>query len=391
MAITEPEFTVGIEEEYLLVDKTTRDLCNNPPGTMVQECAALCGGQVSPEFLRSQIEVGTRPCRTIAEARADLGTLRRAVIQVAGKYGLAPVAASTHPFGSWHEQLLTEKERYNILEHDMQAAARRLLICGMHVHVGIADDELRIDLLNQFNYFLPHLLALSCSSPFWEGDNTGLMCYRLTVFDALQRTGIAEQFSSYAEYERHINILKSAGVIDDASKIWWDLRPSARYPTLEVRIMDVCTDTDDAASLAALTVCIMRMLYRLRKNNQRWRTYARMLVTENRWRAMRYGPDEGLIDFGKGEIVPFSVLLDELIDLVEDDAGALDCTSQVRRARTILERGTSAHRQLMTYKMAVSSGMDRQEALHAVVDMLIEETNPDIKSTDAKFEYSGSE
>lgn len=376
MAIAEPEFTVGIEEEYLLVDKETRDLCNDTPETMVQECAALCGGQVTPEFLRSQIEVGTRPCETIAEAREDLGSLRSAVIEVAGRYGLAPIAASTHPFASWHDQQHTKKERYNILEHDMQAAARRMLICGMHVHVGIADNELRIDLMNQFNYFLPHLLALSCSSPFWEGENTGLLSYRLTVFDALQRTGIAEQFSSYGEYERHINILKTAGVIDDASKVWWDLRPSARYPTLEARIMDVCTDLDDAACLAALTVCIMRMLYRLRKNNQRWRAYARMLVTENRWRAMRYGPDEGLIDFGKSEIVPFDALLEEMIELIMEDAEALDCAREVVHARTILARGTSAHRQLVTYEQALRSGLDRREALHAVVDMLVENTKP---------------
>lgn len=378
MAIPEPEFTVGIEEEYLLVDKSSRDLCNAPPDTMVEECAALCGGgQVTPEFLRSQIEVGTRPCRTIAEARADLASLRGAVIEVAGRYGLAPIAASTHPFSSWRDQQHTEKERYNVLRHDMQAAARRLLICGMHVHVGIADNGLRIDLMNQFNYFLPHLLALSCSSPFWEGENTGLRCYRLTVFDALVRTGIGEQFSSYGEYERHLNILKAAGVIEDASKIWWDLRPSARYPTLETRVMDVCTNLDDAACLAALVVCIMRMLYRLRKNNQRWRAYSRMLIAENRWRAMRYGPDEGLIDFGRGEIVPFAELLEELMQLVEEDAVALDCAAELVHARAILERGTSAHRQVRVYEQAINAGMGRQEALQAVVDMLIGETNPD--------------
>lgn len=377
MAIPEPEFTLGIEEEYLLVDKSTRDLCNNPPETMVDECAALCGGQVTPEFLRSQIEVGTQPCRTIAEARADLTSLRGAVIEVAGRYGLAPIAASTHPFASWRDQQHTEKERYNILEHDMQAAARRLLICGMHVHVGVADDDLRIDLMNQFNYFLPHLLALSCSSPFWEGEDTGLRSYRLTVFDALVRTGIGEQFSSYGEYERHLNILKTAGVIEDASKIWWDLRPSGRYPTLETRIMDVCTDLDDAACLAAFVVCITRMLYRLRKSNQRWRAYARMLVMENRWRAMRYGPDEGLIDFGRGEIVPFAELLEECLQLVEEDAAALDCAAEVAHARTILERGTSSHRQVRVYQQALGSGMSRQEALQAVVDWLIDETNPE--------------
>ena len=236
--------------------------------------------------------------------------------------------------------------------------------------------------MNQFNYFLPHLLALSCSSPFWEGENTGLLCYRLTVFDALVRTGIPEHFSSYGEYERHVNILKAAGVIEDASKIWWDLRPSARYPTLETRIMDVCTDLDDAACLAAFVVCIIRMLYRLRKDNQRWRTYARMLVAENRWRAMRYGADEGLIDFGKGEIVPFHTLLEEMIQLVEEDAEALGCAAEVAHARTILERGTSAHRQVRAYEQALGAGMSKHEALHAVVDMLIAGTDPDIPGSE---------
>ncbi len=378
MIVSKPKFTIGIEEEYLLVDKNTRALCANPPETMVQECEALCEGQVSPEFLRSQIEVGTRPCRTISGAREDLILLRRAVIEVASKHELAPIAASTHPFSSWHEQKHTEKERYTILEHDMQAAARRLLICGMHVHIGIADDDLRIDLLNQFNYFLPHLLALSCSSPFWEGENTGLLSYRLTVFDALQRTGLADQFSSYAEYQHHVNMLTEAGAIDDATKIWWDIRPSARYPTLETRISDVCTDIDDAIAIAALTVSIMRMLYRLRKNNQRWRTYARMLVTENRWRAMRYGPDEGLIDFGKGEVVEFNELLEELLELVKEDAEALGCTNEIEHTRFILAGGTSAHKQIKTYEQAIQSGKGKQDALCAVVDMLIETTRKGI-------------
>lgn len=374
MTVSEPEFTVGIEEEYLLVDRASRDLCGDPPDTMVQECADLCEGQVSPEFLRSQIEIGTRPCRTIAAARDDLARLRGAVVEVADRHGLAPIAAATHPFASWRRQKHTEKERYNVLAHDMQAAARRLLICGMHVHVGIADNELRLDLLNQFNYFLPHLLALSCSSPFWEGENTGLLAYRLTVFDALQRTGIPEQFSSYAEYERHINMLKQAGIMEDSSKIWWDIRPSARYPTLETRIMDVCTHIDDAISLAALTLCLLRLLYRLRRNNQRWRAYARMLVTENRWRAMRYGPDEGLIDFGKGEIVPFAELLEELLEMVEEDAEALGCVEEAARTRAIISGGTSAHRQLKTYRQSLQAGRSEEQALCDVVDLLVETT-----------------
>ncbi len=378
MIIPEPDFTIGIEEEYLLVDRDSRELCNDPPASLMQECEALSEGQISPEFFRSQIEVGTRPCRTIAGARDDLVSLRRAVIEVADKYNLAPIAASTHPFSHWKHQKHTDKERYHILEQDMQAAARRLLICGMHVHVGIEDNDLRIDLLNQFNYFLPHLLALSCSSPFWEGGDSGLLCYRLTVFDALQRTGIAEQFSSYAEYERHINILVKAGVIEDATKIWWDVRPSARYPTLEMRITDICTFVEDAISIAALTVCILRMLYRLRRNNQRWRTYARMLVVENRWRAMRYGPDNGLIDFGREKIIPFRELLDELLELTKEDADAIGCVAEVHKARAILERGTSAHRQISTYKRAKESGLEEEAALRAVVDMLIEDTRKQV-------------
>jgi len=256
----------------------------------------------------------------------------------------------------------------------MQAAARRLLICGMHVHVGINDDELRIDLLNQMSYFLPHLLALSCSSPFWEGRDTGLKSYRLTVFDALPRTGLPERFASYAEYERHINILMNAGLIEDATRIWWDLRPSARYPTLETRVMDVCTRLDDTISLAALLVCILRMLYRLRVSNQRWRLYTPMLIRENRWRAMRYSFDEGLIDLGKGGVVPFESLLDDLLSLVSDDARALGCVEEVARTRNILTRGTSAHRQLKCYELEQADGKDKAQCLQAVVDMLISDT-----------------
>ena len=211
----------------------------------------------------------------------------------------------------------------------MAGAARRLLICGMHVHVGIDDDELRIDLMNQLSYFLPHQLALSCSSPFWEGLDTGLKSYRLTVFDALPRTGIPERFASWAEFTRHVQILIDAGLIEDSTKIWWDLRPSAKFPTLETRVMDICTRLDDAIALTALLVCTIRMLYRLRTNNQRWRQYTPMLINENRWRAMRYSFDEGLIDLAKGEVVPFEELLDELMVLVGEDAQALDCEEEL--------------------------------------------------------------
>ncbi len=378
MAATEPRFTVGIEEEYLLVDRETRDLATEPPDSMMTDCQALLRGQVCAEFLRSQIEVATRVCETVAEARADLSYLRGTVAEIAEKYGFAPIAASTHPFAHWGEQRHTDKDRYNILADDLQGVARRLLIGGMHVHVGIEDDELRIDLMNQVSYFLPHLLALSTSSPFWRGDNTGLMSYRICVFDELPRTGLPERFASYKEYLRLVAIMVEAGLIEDATKLWWDVRPSARFPTLEMRLTDVCTYLDDAACVAALYQCILRMLYRLRLTNQRWRTYPRMLIDENRWRAQRYGVDDGLVDFGKGEIVPYPELMEELLELVAEDAEALKCESEIGRARAIIAEGTRAHRQVKGYDDMLAGGGNEEEALKAVVDLLVEETTKDI-------------
>jgi carboxylate-amine ligase len=374
MSTIAPKFTMGMEEEYLLVDVDTRALVVDPPKSLMSECEALCGSQVTSELLRSQIEVGTKVCHNVQEAREDLTRLRKIIVDVAKTHGLAPIAASTHPFSSWVDQKQTQKDRYSALTHEMQGAARRLLICGMHVHIGIEDDELRIDLMNQMSYFLPHMLALSCSSPFWEGIDTGLKSYRLTVFDALPRTGIPDRFASYTEYQRHVKILVDAGLIEDATRIWWDLRPSARYPTLETRIMDVCTRVDDAVALAAMLVCTMRMLYRLRKANQRWRIYSPMLIRENRWRAMRYSFDEGLIDLARGKVVPFDELIDELLGLISEDAEALGCTEELAHVRNIVERGTSAHRQLKTYELERAAGADVNEALRAVVDGLIADT-----------------
>jgi carboxylate-amine ligase len=374
MALKQPPFTVGIEEEYLLVNLETRDLDNDPPAAMLRECTELGEGQVSPEFLRSQIEIGTPVSRTMSEARGHLTRLRKIVVEVGRRHGLAPIAASTHPFARAIQQKHTDKDRYVALAREMAATARRMVICGMHVHVGIEDDELRIDLMSQLAYFLPHLLALSCSSPFWEGEQTGLKSFRLTVFSSLPRTGLPEHFASYAEYQRHIRALIDNNLIQDTSKIWWDLRPSWRYPTLETRIMDVCTSIDDAIALAALNVCLLRMLFRLRRNNQRWRIYADMLVNENRWRAMRYSYDEGLLDLAKGELASFSDLLEELLELVREDAEAMGCTADVGHARTILKRGTSAHRQVKVFEDARSRGATEREALHAVVDWLIRET-----------------
>jgi glutamate---cysteine ligase / carboxylate-amine ligase len=374
MAIREPSFTLGIEEEYLLVDMESRDLAPEPPPALLAKCEEALRGQVSPEFLRSQIEVGTRVCRSLQEARDELIRLRRTVGAIAGEFGLAPIAASTHPFAKWSNQQHTDKERYNVLAEDLQQVARRLVICGMHVHVGIEDDDLRIDLLGQAAYFLPHLLALSTSSPFWQGHTTGLKSYRLSVFDELPRTGLPHQFSSYSEYARTIELLVNAGLIGDATKIWWDLRPSARFPTLEMRITDVCPLLEDGICIAALFRCILRLLYRLRRRNQRWRTYPPFLVRENRWRAQRYGTQEGLVDFGKGAVVPFPNLLEELFDLVAEDAAYFGCVAEVAHARAIVSRGTSADRQLARFDAVKGLGGTEEAALIAVVDGIVEET-----------------
>jgi carboxylate-amine ligase len=331
-------------------------------------------GNVAPEFLRAQLEVDTPVCRSIGECREKLSALRGFASQVAEKNGLRIIAASTHPFAEWSEQLHTDKDRYNAIARDLGGVGHRLVICGMHVHIGLPDDETRNDLLNQIGYFLPHLLALSTSSPFWQGRDTGLKSYRLSIFDELPRTGLPHQFDSYGEYERHIAMLVKAGLIEDATKIWWDIRPSARFPTLELRISDICTRMEDGLTIAALFSCIVSMLLRLRRNNQRWRAYSNMLVQENRWRAQRYGIDEGMVDFGKGEIVPYADLLEEVLELVSEDAERLDCVAEVCAARDIVARGTSAHRQVAMYEKSLAAGASEREALYAVVDWLIAET-----------------
>ena len=370
----EPSFTIGIEEEYLLVDPETRNLAEDPPAAILEDCRKRIGDQVTPEFLRSQIEVGTRVCTTISEASEQLGSLRCCIREVAESHGLAMIAASTHPIADWDLQKHTEKERYNTLAQSMQTVVRRMLICGMHVHVGIENDDLRIDLMNQVSYFLPHLLAISTSAPFWHGIETGLKSYRMAVWNELPRTGLPPQFDSYGESRRLVDTLVGTGVIEDASKLWWDIRPSGKFPTLEMRMTDICTRTEDSICIAALYRCLLRMLWRLRRSNQRWRQYDRFMISENRWRASRYGIDEGLIDFGKAAIVPFAELLEELIELVREDAEFFDCVSEVEHAREILRRGTSAHKQIDVWQQARSSGKNDAEALRDVVDMLIEET-----------------
>jgi len=324
--------------------------------------------------LREKIGGGSRVCKTAGEARADLSCLRYCVAEEAGRHGLGLIAVSTHPFAQWDAQKHVDKERYNVIARDMKTVVRRLVICGMHVHVAVEDDDLRIDLMNQIRYFLPHLLALSTSSPFWRGEDTGLRSYRCSIFKEMPRTGLPDVFDSFGEYRRHVAVLEKAGVIEDATKLWWDVRPSARFPTLEMRMTDVCTRLDDAIAIAALFQCLLSMLYRLRRQNQRWRTYARLLIEENRWRAQRYGLDQGLVDFGRGEIMPYSDLLEEVIELVMPDAEALGCVAELNSARDILVRGTSAHNQQALYAQAIEGGASPSEALRGVVDWLLDET-----------------
>lgn len=369
-----PTLTIGIEEEYLLVDKKSRDVVADPPDALMKRCVKALGKQATNEFLRSQVEVGTKVCHSIEEAREDLKRLRLTVAAIADDFGIAPIAASTHPFARWEAQKHTQKKRYDVLAEEMAATARRLMICGMHVHVGVEDDELRIDLLNQAAYFLPHLLALSTSSPYWQGQDTGLASYRLTVFDALPRTGMPDVFDSYADYRRFVSQLTDVGILQDATKVWWDIRPSDRFPTLEARVMDVCTSFDDALSIAALFQCLISMLTRLRARNQRWRIYPNTLLEENRWRAQRYGAAGDLVDFGKGKLIPLSELVEELMAMLRTDAEALGCLEELEHAETIVERGTSSQHQRAAYDKAIEGGASHEEGLKAVVDWLIGET-----------------
>ncbi len=370
----QPSFTLGVEEEYLLVDAETLKLVVDPPDGFMPACQEQVTGQVVNELMRAQVETATKVCEDVAEVRSELTRQRREINAVAEQFGMRIIAASTHPSALWRDQKQTPSQRYVALQKEMQATARRMLICGMHVHVGIDDKDLRVDLMNQFRYFLPHLLALSVSSPFWEGDDTGLMSYRLTIFSGLPRTGMPEEFGSWSDYQRHIDTLVRAKVIKDASMIWWDVRPSARFPTLESRIFDLCTYAEDTICLTAFSVCLIRMLWRLRVSNSRWRSYNLLLLEENRWRAMRYGPNDRLLDFGKGSMVPFDELLDEMIAMVRQDAEYFDCMREIEHTRTILARGTSASMQLATYARALEEGASEQEALREVVRFLVEAT-----------------
>ncbi|MEW5961466.1 MAG: carboxylate-amine ligase, partial [Chloroflexota bacterium] len=332
----------------------------------LDEGAVLFRDQVKPEFLQSQVETGTYVCRNVREARQEVTRLRSIVYEIAEKNGRKIAAAGTHPFSNWRSQVITDKERYKGLLADMRIIAQRLLIFGTHIHIGIPDPHLRIDLMNQMTYFMPHIFALSTSSPFWLGDDTGLKSYRSIVFHDLPRTGLPEYFGSAQEYESFVQTLIKTGCIDEATKIWWDIRPHPKFPTLEFRMCDCMTRVDEVIAVAALIQAVVAKLIQLRKNNQTWRIYRPGLIAENKWRAIKEGIDGKLIDFGKEQEIPLRLLIGELLELLDDVIEKLGTRSEIEYIRTILKEGTSADRQLRKYRQT--------QSLKAVVDMLAEET-----------------
>ena len=380
MSVPTPPLTLGIEEEYQIVDPQSRNLQAYITELLSKDQERPTSLDLKPEFMQSQVEVGSHVCRNIKEIRAEVVRLRRAVIEMAEENGVAIVAASTHPFANWEEQAITDGARYRELLDDLQGVAKRLLIFGMHVHVGFGEDKesknLMIEIMNQARYFIPHLLALSTSSPFWHGENTGLKSYRSVIFETLPRTGIPHSFTSWDEfknYEKTLGMVGAFGKADTHAKIWWDIRPHPIFDTLEFRITDICTKIDEAVCIAALFQAICAKLIKLRKQNMSWRQYRHMHITENKWRAVRYGVEGELIDFGIEKAVPFHFLVEELLELVDDVVDDLGSRKEVEYVRTIMKEGTSADRQIRTYRQ--NGGDDNsEEALKAVVDNLIAET-----------------
>jgi carboxylate-amine ligase len=359
------DLTIGIEEEYQIIDPETGKLTSFIT-EFLDKGAVLFREQVKPEFLQSQIEIGSHVCRNIKEARQEVTRLRSIVSNIAQKSNRRIVAAGTHPFSRWQDQVITDRERYKGLADDMKIVAQRLLIFGMHIHIGIPDPDLRIDVMNQMTYFVPHIFALSTSSPFWMGRNTGLKSYRTVVFEDLPRTGLPEYFASYQEYDSYVETLSTTGCIENATKIWWDMRPHPKFPTLEFRMCDCVTKVDEVIAIAALVQALVAKLIHLRKNNQSWRIYRRGLIAENKWRATKNGIEGKLIDFGKTEEVPLRLLMEELLEIIDDTVDRLGTRQEVEYIRTILKEGTSADRQLQKYHETGD--------MKAVVDMLAEET-----------------
>ncbi len=359
------EFTIGIEEEFQIIDPDSREL-RSRVNEMLEEGRMILGEQIKTEMHQSMVEVGTGICKDVKEARTDVVKLRRTIAELAHKKGLAIVAASTHPISHWADQQITEHERYFQLIEELQQTARALLIFGMHVHVGMADREAAIAVMNAARYMLSHVYALSCSSPFWIGRNTGMKSYRYEVFKQFPRTGIPDYFNSVSEFDNYVNLLIKTGCIDNGKKIWWDVRPHPFFPTLEFRVCDIPSRVDETIAIAALFQAITAKLYKLYRQNMGFRLYRRALIEENKWRAARYGLDGKLIDFGKREEVDTRALIHELMEFVDDVVDELGSREEIGYVYKILETGTSADRQLKVYQETGD--------LRAVVDLLMKET-----------------
>lgn len=365
--MTDPQlFTIGIEEEFQIVDPKTRELRSHIE-QILEEGKLVLKERIKPEMHQSVVEVGTSVCKTIQDARAEVKRLRKHIISLAEKRGLCIAAASTHPFSHWLDQEITDRPRYKEIIEDMQQLARANLIFGLHVHVGIPDREAAVKVMNTVRYFLPHIFALSTNSPFWLGRNTGYKSYRINVFERFPRTGLPERFMSYSEYENYVNLLVRTKCIDDAKKIWWDARIHPHFRTLEFRICDIPMRVDESIALAALMQAVVVKLYKLMLLNMDFRQYRRMVINENRFRAARYGITGKLIDFGKQEEVDTKSLIYELLDFVDEVVDELGSRQELEYIHKILEMGTGADRQLRVWN-------DTND-LKKVVDYIIEETH----------------
>ena len=361
-----PTFSIGIEEEYQTIDPHTFDLRSHIQTELMTQGKRVLNEKVKAEMHQSVVEVGTGVCRNMTEARADLVNLRQQMLELAHGNGLLLVAGATHPFADWRVQDISPDERYLQVVEDMQLVARSNLIFGLHVHIGIEDRETAIHLMNQVRYFLPHLLALSTNSPFWLGMNTGLKSYRCKVFDKFPRTNIPDTFTSWADYESFVNLLIRTNCIDNAKKIWWDVRPHPFFPTIEVRICDLPMRVDETLAIAALVQATVYKLWQLLVKNQTWRPYSRALIMENKWRASRYGIEGSLIDFGREVELPERQLLDEYLAFVDDVVDELGSRREIEHVRWIMQHGTGADRQLAQF--------ERSNDLRQVVQFMTAET-----------------
>jgi carboxylate-amine ligase len=373
--MSRPSFSLGIEEEYQSIDPETRDLRSHIEFEILEKGHSILRERVKAEMHQSVVEVGTGVCKDIAAARSDLTELRREMIGLARRNGLRLAAAATHPFADWRDQEIYPDARYHTIVEDMQTVARSNLIFGLHVHVGIEDRETAIHLMNAARYFLPHILALSSNSPFWLGMETGLKSYRCKVFDKFPRTNIPDYFPSYGEYESFINLLIKTNCIDNAKKIWWDIRPHPHFPTLEFRVMDLPMRLDETLAIAALCQATLAKLWKLHSNNQGFRLYRRLLIMENKWRAARYGLEGKLIDFGKQTEVPMRDLMFEYLHFVDDVVDELGSRNEINYVYKMLQEGSGADRQLRVFRETGD--------LKKVVDYIIAETEAGVFTTPA--------